>query len=285
MRPDEQEETVDTKYAQLIKNILDNGDCIETRNSKVKRTIAEKVTFSDTPLISVRKTAWKNALREWEWFMSGSNNINDLHESVRHWWKPWANENNEVPYNYSKQFRGFHGQDDAIHWSFGPEVVDQVYLLIEGIKKHPYSRRNLITTWNTTEMHLASKLPNGITNCHSTIIQAFVTQEGRLSLVTYQRSCDVICGLPHNWIQMAAFHLWLAARTEKVIGELVWIGGDCHVYDSHTELAKEILDNYDKCQPTPVLMYKPTSDSFKADDFSLDGNYVPIINKKAEMIV
>lgn len=265
---------IDKVYQNLIHHVIYKGQRIATRNSDVWRTFATPVKIARTPLISLRKTAWKNALREWEWFMSGSHNINDLHPSVHSWWKPWADKNGYVYYNYSQQFR---------RWCYGPGLFDQIEYLIEGIRDHPHSRRNVITTWNTGEM-ADPECP--ITNCHGTVIQAFVNPDDSLHLVTYQRSVDVICGLPHNWIQYWAFLLWLAYRSKRKVGELLWIGGDVHVYEKHYELATKIRTaELPNPYAVPALIYLPTSEEFKADDFSLDSEYKPLILDRAEMIV
>ncbi len=263
---------VDQTYQFLIENILHNGHTLTTRNSVVKRIFARTLTFTSTPLISVRKTAWKNALREWEWFMSGSTNIKDLHDAVKPWWKPWANVWGDVHFNYSAQFR-------AAYECEGTDF-DQIQYLIDGIKEHPFSRRNVITTWNTMDM--ASK-DCPITNCHGTIIQAFVNPNNSLHLVTYQRSVDTICGLPHNLIQYWAFLLWLAHLTSRTVGSLTWIGGDVHVYEAHFPLAHKILAVTPKA--SPELVYKPTSEQFLAEDFTLFSPYFPVLTDRAEMIV
>lgn len=266
--------TIDRVYAKLIYKILREGDNISTRNSDVKRIFAEKIEINRTPLISLRKTAWRNSLREFEWILSGSNKIEDLNPKVRHWWNPWVVEG-EVPFNYSRQFRHWNAKGDE-------EGFDQLRYLEEGIKEHPFSRRNVITTWNTEEM-ASSLCP--ITNCHSTILQAFVSEQNELSLVMYQRSSDVIVGLGANLLQYWAFLLYLAHKCDKKVGFFTWIGGDCHIYEEHFELAKKILEVSDQMTFTPTLIYTPTSEDFKAMDFDLEGEYSPILQDKAEMVV
>lgn len=263
-------ESVDGFYVWLIDDCLRDGDRIRTRNAECFRLFCVKETFNDTPLVGARRTAWKNALREWEWFMSGSNQIADLHPAVRPWWEPWANPYGHVPHNYSKQFR---------HWN-GP--FDQIANLIDGIQHHPYSRRHVVTTWNADAM---AHPDCPITNCHGTVIQVFVRPDDSLHLYTYQRSVDVICGLPHNLIAYWAFLLWLAHRTSKKVGSLIWEGGDVHVYAEHAELAGRIVDTWGDCKPTPQLVYTPTSSDFLASDFALDGQYQPVFSEKARMIV
>lgn len=266
---------VNYEYRRILNSLFACGESVETRNSKCLRIVCECVTFLHTPLVSVRKTAWLNALREWEWFMSGSHNINDLHPAVRSWWEPWADKDGWIPYNYSSQFRHYRNVP-------GGRPVDQIQVLVDGVKNHPFSRRNVITTWNTADM---LRPENPITNCHGTVIQAFVSpKSNKLSLVTYQRSIDSVCGLPHNWIQYWAFLLWLAHRGGRSVGELKWIGGDVHLYEAHKDLARRMIVVQTPQEP-PELIYTPSGDDFKADDFKLEGEYAPVIVERAEMIV
>lgn len=268
--------TTDEIYGDLIARILCTGQRLQTRNSVCRRVFAEKIVFESTPLVSVRKTSWKNSLREWEWFMNGSNRLVDLHPAVRPWWKSWTDEAGDISNNYSVQFRSTYGMDEY------QEPVDQIALLIEGIREHPNSRRNVVTTWNAADMvHPSTKL----TNCHNTVTQAFVDDHNALHLVTYQRSADVICGVPHNWLQMWAFLQWLAYRGDRSVGTLIWIGGDVHVYEKHDQLAAKIVAYVEDAVVAPVLVYTPTSDDFRADDFTLSGPYEPVLLDRAEMIV
>jgi len=235
------------------------------------------VTFTQTPLVTVRRTAWKNALREFEWFLSGSNNINDLDKKVHSWWKPWADNDGFIPNNYSRQLRNFFGISNS---------VDQVEYMIDTLTNDPGSRRNVITTWNTADM-LDANTP--ITNCHGTVIQAFVEPSNdSVHLTMYQRSCDMVLGVPHNWIQYWALMLYLSHRSGRKPGTFTWIGGDCHVYPNHEPDVKEMANKLNPKKGTyeiPNLIYKPTSKKFKADDFSLDIKYKPLYLKSLKMTV
>lgn len=266
---------VDIAYRDLIQDVVEEGECISTRNSHVRRIFDYNVKFSSTPLVSLRKTPWKYALREWEWFMSGSDEIRHLHPSVHSWWKPWANSEGQVLFNYSDQFRSAVGNDGR--------VVDQIEEVIKGITEHPFSRRNVITTWNTADM---TNPACPITNCHHSLTQFFVDLDNCLHLKTYQRSVDVIVGLPANWIQTWAFLLWLCHRTGRRVGTLSWTGGDVHIYDTHLDLAQKLLAQpLSSFKQTPRLEYLPSSSEFKADDFSLNSEYLPLVKENAEMVV
>ena len=265
--------TADAQYADILADILAVGSAVTTRNATCRRLFARVCRFDRTPLVTARRTAWKTALREMEFFLSGNgDDIGFAHPSVRPWWEPWADEYGEIPNNYGAALRG----------PSGYVGFDQIKYLVDGVAGHPFSRRNVVTTWDTEKM-AAPETP--ITNCWGTVIQAFVEPDDSLHLVTYQRSADVVCGLPHNWIQMWAFLLWLARRGGRAPGTLTWVGGDVHVYPQHDDLARRIVAAAPSCSPPPELVYVPTSDDFRADDFTLGGPYTPAIDERAEMVV
>lgn len=285
--------SVDEIYADLIRKVWDTGHRVNPRNGeRIRLHAPDKVRFTSTPLVSVRKTAWRLALREMEFFLSGSNRIEDLHQSVRKWWEPWVGDNGRIAFNYSMQFRRWRypawGGDEGDQFGGDLTEFDQVEAFIDGIRRKPHSARHVITTWNPPEMYDPS-CP--VTNCHGTVIQAFVVN-GVLDLTMYQRSADLVCGVPHNWIQYWAFLLWVAHRTGNRPGTFVWDGGDVHLYAAHLDMADRIVRERDRWTeaggefpPTPQLVYTPTSDEFVADDFSLDGEYRPLITESVEMVV
>lgn len=272
-------------YANLLRHVMNYGETVTTRNSTVKRVFPYQVRFEQTPLVSLRKTAWKSAIREMEWFLSGSSRLADLHPSIHPWWEEWADDAGVVRNNYSEQLRCFCGgilnrETDEIELV----TVDQVQLLVDGVRNHPFSRRNVITTWNTAEMAHPS---TPITNCHLSLLQSFVEpDDNSLHLVTYQRSVDVVCGLPHNWIQAWALLLWLSSVTDRKVGSLTWIGGDVHIYETHFPLVEKMLAiDPNDIPPVPELQYNPTGWDFNAEDFTLSGLYTPVLTDKAEMVV
>jgi thymidylate synthase len=265
---------IDRQYLDLIEDIYHSGSVVKTRNGIVNKIFHRTLTFDSTPLISVRKIAWQNAIIEFEWFLSGSDKLEDLNPKVHHWWKPWVNKSGRILNSYSKQFRKFDGTYNTI---------DQIRYLQQLLKNDPQSRRMVITTWNTADMaHAATP----ITNCHGSLITADVNPEtNSLNLSIVQRSADVMLGLPHNLIQYWAFMLYLAKGTNLNTGMMYYTVENAHIYEQHMQTAHECINYSIQSVVTPTLTYSPSSDTFKHEDFKLQGNYNPILTKRLELIV
>jgi thymidylate synthase len=208
-----------------------------------------------------------------EWFLSGSTNINDAHPSVHPWWKPWADDKGEVKNSYGKQFR-----------HYGDSNFDQIDYLLRSIAKDPYSRSNIITTWNPKEMEEAP-----ISNCHGSLIKFWAEMDGKLNLTMVQRSCDMIVGVPHNWIQYYALLLWISETLRLPTGRMEWIGLDCHIYSEHLDIAEKIKSSiYGNhfLSEGPKLVRVGNSTDFEADNFKLSGYALnPIVTDKPSLIV
>ena len=269
---------IDKEYKKLIQSTL-AGTETDSRNGPIYVSTGNQIKLSklDFPVVSLRKTAWKLALREMEWFLSGSTNINDLHESVHHWWEPWADAKGKIKHSYGAQFS-----------RPGPGGYTQLEAFILRLKNTPFSRRNLMTTWNSLDMASAP-----IANCHGTVIQAIFkgTLESNskgFELLMFQRSADVILGVPHNLVQYHALGQYLQHRTGHNFLGLTWVGGNCHLYKDHHEVARKInVFPPEEIRQVCALSYtKPDHTDFRADDFMITRDtYRPIFTDKPKMVV
>lgn len=271
------------KYACILKEILNNGDLVTTRNHRVYSSFnLPNVTFTTTPLVTLRKTAWKKALREMEWFLSGDS---ECPKELLDWWKGQLDEDGYLTSGYGAQLRHSTFYDFRVdeHNSF-----DQIEFIQEALKNNPNSRRLLMTTWNAGEMANiteANDNTNTPTCCHSIIVQFFV-RNGRLSMKSYQRSADMLLGVPHNWIQSWAMLLWFAHHAGLKVGSMTWMWGDAHIYDepSHVDTAETMVSFYTGMDEVK-LVYTPTSEDFKASDFSIVGHIPdPIVTTRPKLL-
>jgi thymidylate synthase len=230
----------DITYGLLLNQILQFNNKVETRNhSCFCHPFLGVVRFHSLPLITFRKTAWKLALTEMEWFMSG---MPECPEKLSKWWAGQLNSSNRYTRGYPDQFRfssSYTGEDrdDA--------EFDQIAYILDGLKNHPHSRRLVITSWNTGEMANITKIndnPNTPSCCHATVLQFFVV-DGALHIKHYARSQDMLLGNSANLVQYWALLHYFAFHAGLEVGSLSWVFGDAHIYneESHIQAAKEII--------------------------------------------
>ena len=267
------------KYVCLLKEILNNGDSVTTRNSQVYSHFdLPNITFTELPLITLRKTAWKKALREMEWFLSGNSKCPD---ELLDWWDGQLDKFNRYEGGYSTQFRAMSGAEETI--------FDQIDFIQEGLKNNPNSRRLLMTVWSPIDMAEITMLndnPNTPTCCHSIVVQFFV-RNGYLSMKTYQRSADMLLGVPHNWVQSWAMLMWFAHHAGLKVGSMTWMWGDAHVYDeeSHIDTAHNMIRYCTGTTTKFDMVYTPTSKDFKASDFSIIGEIPePVVTTRPKLL-
>lgn len=268
----------DIIYIKLINAIVREGELVPSRNGNTYRVFnLPTIEITETPLVTIRKTAWKKAIKEMEWFLSGSQRCpNELLD----WWQSQLNERGLYINGYGNQLRNFNGH------------YDQITLLIKGIRFHPFSRRHVITTWNPVDMAfitITNNNPLTPTTCHTTIAQFFVSKSRSLSLHSYQRSADLLLGVPHNWIQSWALLLWLCERTDTIPGKMLWTFGDAHIYKepSHMQVIDQMAGLRHKLSPPfPRLHYAGQKGSdFSASDFEIIGKIPePIITAKPKLL-
>lgn len=251
----------DLAYKYLLGEIDTHGVLKDTRNHLTKSSIFLRETvFIETPIVTFRKTAWKKALKEMEWFLSGDIKCP---KDLLDWWNGQLDPDGDYVAGYGDQLR-----------TFGTGWFDQIRFIQEELKAHPNSRRLITTTWHPQDMAVITELngnPNTPTTCHGTISQYFVLED-KLWIKTYQRSADMLLGVPHNWIQYWAYLMWLAHWAGYKVGGLYWCFGDAHIYqeESHLQAMSEILEAPVGYPEEYNLVYNPTSQQFLASDFSFD---------------
>jgi len=215
------------------------------------------------PIITFRKTGFKNAIDEilWIW-QKKSNNIKDL---ASHIWDSWADEDGSIGKAYGYQL--------GVKHSYREGEMDQVDRVLYDLKKNPFSRRiltNLYVHQDLSEMNLYP--------CAYSMTFNVTSEPGEdrlvLNAVLNQRSSDVLTANNWNVVQYAVLLHMFAQVTGMKAGELLHVIADCHIYDRHVELVKELIKR--PAYPAPVFKMNPEIRDFykfTVDDFSLE-NYV-----------
>ncbi len=248
-------------YLDLMRHVLERGHAKSDRTGTGTRSVfGWQMRFdlaAGFPLLTTKKLHTKSIIHELLWFLRGDTNIRYLKDNGVSIWDDWADENGNLGPVYGQQWRRWAAAD-------GREI-DQIALLVEGLKHNPDSRRHIVSAWNPGEVD-KMKLPP----CHA--LFQFYVADGRLSCQLYQRSADIFLGVPFNIASYALLTLMLAQVCGYRPGDFVHTLGDAHLYSNHLEQAKLQLSRTPR--PLPAMRLNPEVHdifAFRFEDFSLDG--------------
>lgn len=253
------EPEINDQYERLLKDVLDNGEPRRDRTGVGTRAVFGRQLRYDLsrgfPRITTKYVPMKVVKAELLWFLRGEQNISWLVEQDVHIWDDWADDNDSVGPLYGYQWRSWGG------------CHDQIQKLIQGLRTDPHSRRHLVSAWNVGDLKEMALAP-----CHA-FFQCYVSRDGSLSLQVYQRSADLFLGLPCNIASYALLTHMLAQQTDLAVGELIWTGGDCHIYDNHVEQVKEQLTREVFPFPRLRLRRRESIDSYRMTDIDASEGY------------
>ena len=146
------------------------------------------------------------------------------------------------------------------------------------IKNDPNSRRMIVSSWNPIDIDKMALPP-----CH--VLFQFYILDNILSCQVYQRSCDVFLGLPFNLASYAILIHMIAQQCNLEVGDLLWTGGDVHLYNNHIKPANIQILRTPKKKPILIIPNKPKSlFEYSIKDFYFIG-YDPDPIIKAEISV
>jgi thymidylate synthase len=278
------------QYLDLMQDIIERGDRRVDRTGVGTLSLfgaMARFDISDghVPILTTKRVYWKTAVKEMLWFVSGGTNIRPLLENNVRIWSDWplaryrkemgeaisqadfeqrvvedaefAARWGELGPVYGKQWRRWVGPDGKEH--------DQIADLIDMLQTNPTSRRLIFHAWNVAELDQMALPP-----CH--MVYQFHVADGRLSCLMFQRSADILLGVPFNFAGAVALQMMLAQQAGLEPGNFVWMGGDVHLYLNHIEQAREQLSRDPRPFPTMRLTRHAASiDDYAIEDFEVTG--------------
>ena len=279
------------QFLELLERVLDKGDeRVDRTGVGTKSLFGALLRFDlsagQVPILTTKRVYWKTAVKEMLWFLTGGTNIRQLLEQNVRIWSDWplakyreatgeqidqadfearilADEGfaakwGELGPVYGKQWRRWLDSEGREH--------DQIATLIETLKTNPASRRMLFHAWNVPELDRMALPP-----CHM-VYQVHVNSRRELSCLIFQRSCDLFLGAPFNFTGGAALVHMLAQQTGLTPGELVWVGGDVHIYLNHVDQVRAQIARDPRPLPAMRLLRQPASiDGYRIEDFEVAG--------------
>ena len=207
------------------------------------------------PLVTTKKLHIRSIIYELLWFLKGESNTSYLKDNGVSIWDEWANDDGELGPVYGVQWRNWPKPDGS--------SVDQISELIDMIRNNPDSRRLMVNAWNVGEIENMALPP-----CHCMF--QFYIADGKLSCQLYQRSADIFIGVPFNIASYALLTHMVAQQCDLKVGEFIWTGGDCHLYQNHLEQADEQLQREPLALPRLAIKRRPdTIFGYEYEDFEI----------------
>ncbi|WP_235870683.1 thymidylate synthase [Rhodococcus xishaensis] len=206
------------------------------------------------PLITTKKVHLRSVVYELLWFLRGESNVKWLQEHGVTIWDEWADANGELGPVYGVQWRSWPTPSG--------EHIDQITKAIETLRTNPDSRRIIVSAWNVADLDDMALQP-----CHAFF--QFYVADGRLSCQLYQRSADLFLGVPFNIASYALLTHMMAQQTGLEVGEFIWTGGDCHIYDNHVEQVTEQLSREPYPYPTLKLNKRDSIFDYTFEDVEI----------------
>jgi thymidylate synthase len=292
------------QYLDLMRRIWTEGD------ERVDRTgVGTRSLFGETmrfglrddaiPLLTTKRVYWKTALREMLWFLTGDTNIRPLVAQGVRIWTDWPldryrRETGEAIDAEAFEARILNEEGFAESWGdlgpvYGHQWVNwpryepageglfrrardghnQIAALVDSLRRNPGSRRHIFTGWNVSDLDQMALPP-----CHMTY-QFHVRSDGGLSCLLFQRSCDLGLGFAFNVFEAALLTRMIAQQCDLDAHELVWTGGDVHLYLNHAELVEHQLARSPAGAPKLRILRRPADIfDYRFEDFAVE-DYAP----------
>ncbi len=259
----------DELFIKNCRNILENGvwdtdyevrprweDGTPAHTVKIFGVVDRYDLQKEFPMMTLRRTAWKSALDELLWIWQKKSN--DIHELGSHIWDSWADENGTIGKAYGYQL--------GVKHKYAEGWFDQVDRVIYDLKNNPASRRILTNIFNHHDLYEMGLYPCAYS-------MTFNVSGNKLNSILNQRSQDMLTANNWNTCQYAMLTMMMAQVSGLEPGEFVHVIADCHIYDRHVDLVREMIEKDPFPAPKVTLdpsitdFYQFTKDSFKVEDY------------------
>jgi thymidylate synthase len=249
------------QYHDLMKAVLVQGvDKADRTGTGTKSIFGYQMRFdlaAGFPMVTTKKLHLKSIVYELLWFLNGSTNNQWLKDRGVSIWDEWAAPDGELGPIYGYQWRSWPTPNG--------QHIDQIQELMATLQSNPDSRRMIVSAWNVADIPRMALAP-----CHAFF--QFYVANNKLSCQLYQRSADIFLGVPFNIASYAVLTHMVAQQADLEVGDFIWTGGDCHLYNNHLAQVELQLAREPFPLPTLQIRRKPASlFDYEFDDFEVIG--------------
>jgi thymidylate synthase len=240
---------MNTAYEDLLRLVMERGSAKADRTGTGTRSLFGQQLRYDLsagfPLLTTKKVHFKSVVYELLWFLRGDSNVAWLHEHGVTIWDEWASDTGDLGPIYGVQWRSWPTPTG--------EHIDQISAACELLRTDPDSRRIIVSAWNVGDIPRMALPP-----CHA-FFQFYVAS---YALLTHM----------------------MAAQAGLGVGEFIWTGGDCHIYDNHVEQVRLQLHREPRPYPELCLAQRDSIFDYTYEDVVVK-NYDPHPAIKAPVAV
>jgi thymidylate synthase len=284
------------QYLDLLKNVLENGQKRSDRTNTGTLSLFAPDQFKfdlfeSFPLFTTKKVFFRGIVEELLFFLRGDTDSGSLSSKNVHIWDQNSSrefldnvglthyKTNLIGPMYGFQWRFWGASYDPLTGKPTSDGIDQLKTVINFIKTDPFSRRIVMSCWNVKDLSAGCLNP-----CHI-LVQFYVSTDGLLHSHVYQRSIDIMAGLPFNIASYAMLTQIIAHITDLKPGTMTYSFGDVHLYLNHVDAATIQIQRTPQQFPQLKITKKPKSQEINDlvkfceelcyDDFVLE-NYNPL---------
>lgn len=282
------------KYLNLLEKTLEVDLREDRTGTGTFSVFGPHLSFSMENVLPVitTKRVWINGIiEELLFFISGKTDTKILEERGVNIWRgntskafltkrglPWR-EGDMGP-GYGFQWRHWGAEYKGCDHDYTGKGIDQLQCIIDNIKKDPYGRRHILSSWNVSDIEQMALPP-----CHC-FAQFYVSTCGKyLDCMLYQRSADMFLGVPFNLTSYCLLTYIIGYLTDKQPRTFHYTIGDAHIYANHIPAVKEQLSRTPYGFPSLKILGDPKSvDDFCRNSFVIE-DYQCHNSIKADMAV
>jgi thymidylate synthase len=252
--------SINTQYEDLLRHVLTSGSRKADRTGTGTRSVfGHQMRFNLSegfPLITTKRVHFRSVALELLWFLRGDSNVKWLQDNGVSIWDEWAGPDGDLGPVYGVQWRSWPAPDGS--------HIDQISGILDTLRKDPNSRRLIVSAWNVSDIPRMALPP-----CHA--LFQFYVANNQLSCQLYQRSADLFLGVPFNIASYALLVHLVAQQAGLEVGELIWTGGDCHIYDNHIDQVTEQLSRNPLAFPSLEVRKAESLFDYVFEDFTIVG--------------
>lgn len=244
--------TAEQQYLSILRHTLNSGSKVinERTDSPCLTTLNQRIEIrpDEFPLVTTRKSYWKQAISEMLCYIRGYTKLSDFHSLGVHTWD--KNAEGWTQYGDYNKETGMYDRVPSTGIIYGAsankvgmgftEVLDQ-------IKNKPHDRGNIWNFWNPEYFERGCLRPCMYSH-------QFNVLNGKLYLSSIQRSSDLPLGENFNMVQ-AWFLLHVMAQLTGYKASFAHITiVNAHIYENQIEGVKEQLQR--KPYNPPKFIFK-----------------------------